>query len=121
AERAYQKSTNKQGFLITVLDRFSEYKFLDSMEEIPFDIEKDSLREIIEEKQKIFTHICICLDEDYMDLMAGIELSEIFSNTPCALNFTDESIQQSLMMTTTKTKKSLYSTGVIQDVLTKDY
>src|SRR5699024_1729799 len=68
-ERAYQKSTHKQGFLVTVLDRFSEYKFLYSMEEIPFDIEKDSLREIIEEKQKIFTHIFICLHEDYIDLM----------------------------------------------------
>src|SRR5699024_9705820 len=98
AERAYQKSTNKQGFLITVLDRFSEYKFLDSMEEIPFDIEKDSLREIIEEKQKIFTHIFICLDEDYIDLMEGIELSEIFSNTPIYMNFTDESIEQTFMI-----------------------
>src|SRR5699024_5521125 len=74
AEKAYQKSTNKQGPLITVLDRFSEYKFLDSMEEIPFDIEKDSLRENIEDKQKIFTHIFICLDEDYIYLMDGIEL-----------------------------------------------
>src|SRR5699024_3951472 len=120
-EKAYQKSTNKQGFLITVLDSFSEYKFLDSMEEIPFDIEKDSVREIIEEKQKIFTHIFICLDEDYIDLMEGIELSEIFSNTPIYMNFTEESIEQTFMIATTKTKKSLYSTGIIQDVLTKDY
>src|SRR5699024_1182488 len=57
AEKAYQKSTNEHGPLITVLDRFLEYKFLDNIEEIPFDIEKDSLREIIEEIQKIVTHI----------------------------------------------------------------
>lgn len=121
AEKAYQKSTNEHGPLITVLDRFLEYKFLDNIEEIPFDIEEDSLREIIEEKQNIFTHIFICLDEDYIDLMEGIELSEIFSNTPIYMNFTDESIEQTFMIATTKTKKSLYSTGIIQDVLTKDY
>src|SRR5699024_11621412 len=67
SERACQKSTNKQGVLITVLDRICEYKFLDSREEIPFDIEKDSLREIIEEKQKILTNIYICLVNIYID------------------------------------------------------
>src|SRR5699024_11802309 len=100
---------------------FLEYKLLNKIEDITFDIEKDSLREINEEKQKIFTHIFICLDEDYIDLMEGIELSEIFSNTPIYMNFTDESIEQTFMIATTKTKKSLYSTGIIQDVLTKDY
>jgi len=37
------------------------------------------------------------------------------------MNFKDESIEQTFMITTTKTKKTLYSTGIIQDVLTKEY
>src|SRR5699024_11831880 len=67
------------------------------------------------------SHIFICLDEDYIDLMEGIELSEIFAETPIYMNFTDEHIEQTLMIATTKTEKSLYSAGMKQDILTKDY
>lgn len=76
---------------------------------------------MIEEKKNIYTHIFICLDEDYIDLMEGIELSEIFPHIPIYMKFTDERIEQTIMISTTKTKKSLYSTGIIQDVLTKEY
>ena len=121
ANQLHLQNDNKQLLSMTVLDRFPEYKRMGHIEEIPFDIEKDSLKSLIDEKQATFTHIFICLDEDYIDLMEGIELSELFSNTPIYMNFTDESIEQTLMIATTKTKKSLYSTGIIQDVLTKDY
>src|SRR5699024_11411886 len=76
---------------------------------------------VIEDSSSNFTHIFICLDEDYIDLMEGIELSEIFEDTPIYMNFTDENIEQTLMIATTKTKKSLYSAGMKQDILTKDY
>ena len=59
--------------------------------------------------------------KDYIDLMEGIELSEIFPHIPIYMKFTDERIEQTIMISTTKTKKSLYSTGIIQDVLTKEY
>src|SRR5699024_333725 len=121
AEQLQLQSGNKHSFTMTVLDRFPEYKRLGNVEKIPFNIEKDSLKTLIEGKQATFTHIFICMEEDYIDLMEGIELSEVFSNTPIYMNFTDESIEQTFMIATTKTKKSLYSTGTIQDVLTKEY
>src|SRR5699024_12143117 len=105
----------------TMLDEFTQCEQQNHIKKVPFHIEKDSLKTVIEEQQRAFTHIFICLDEDYIDLLEGIELSEAFSNTPIYMNFTDESIEQTFMIATTKTKKSLYSTGIIQDVLTKDY
>src|SRR5699024_1542993 len=112
ANQLQLQNDNKQLLSITVLDRYAEYKLICNIKEMPSDTDKN---------QATFTHIFICLDEDYIDLMEGIELSELFSNTPIYMNFTDESIEQTLMIATTKTKKSLYSTGIIQDVLTKDY
>ena len=121
ARKSYHQSNRKQKMTITTLDKFLEYQLKNNIEKIPFDIEKDSLKGLIEEKKNIYTHIFICLDEDYIDLMEGIELSEIFPHIPIYMKFTDESIEQTIMISTTKTKKSLYSTGIIQDVLTKEY
>jgi len=121
AEEAHHQSRTNQKITMTILDEFPEYKQLNNIEKIPFNIEKDSVKTVIEEQQQVFTHIFICLDEDYIDLMEGIELSEIFSTTPIYMNFTDETIEQTFMIATTKTKKSLYSTGTNQDVLTKNY
>jgi len=120
AVRMYHQKM-KQKLSVTILDSFPEYTSPNRIEKIPFNIEKDSLETIIEENKRKFTHIFICLDEDYIDLMEGIELSETFSDTPIYMNFTDENIEQTLMIATTKTKKSLYSTGIMQDVLTRGY
>jgi len=45
----------------------------------------------------------------------------MFPTTPIYMNFTDESIEQTFMIATTKTKKTLYSIGTTQDILTKSY
>jgi len=121
AEKVLLQSRTNQQYSMTILDEFLKYEQVDNIEKVPFNLEKDSLKTVIEEQQKAFTHIFICLHEDYIDLMEGIELSEVFSNTPIYMNFTDESIEQTFMIATTKTEKSLYSTGTIQDVLTKEY
>lgn len=121
AEKAHRQSRTNQKLTMTILDEFQEYKQLNNIEKVPFKIEKDSIKTVIEEQQQEFTHIFICLDGDDIDLMEGIELSDMFPNTPIYMNFTDESIEQTFMIATTKTEKSLYSTGIIQDVLTKDY
>lgn len=121
ADRLYHQRGNKDPFTITVLDQFPEYTRSGHIEKIPFDIEKESLKTLIEKNQVKFTHIFICFDEDYIDLMEGIELSEVFSHTPIYMNFTDERIGQTFTIATTKTQKSLYSAGTIQDVLTKTY
>jgi|SRR5690625_2415447 len=120
-EKAHYQSGTNQTYTMTLLEKFPEYQQQDNVEKIPFDIRKESLKTVIEKQQKVFTHIFICLDEDYIDLMEGVELSEVFSDTPIYMNFTDESIEQTFMIATTKTEKSLYSTGTIQDVLTKKY
>ena len=121
ARKKHHESNSKQKLTITALDKFLDYQLKNNIEKIPFDIEIDSLKGLIEEKKNIYTHIFICLDEDYIDLMEGIELSEIFPHIPIYMKFTDERIEQTIMISTTKTKKSLYSTGIIQDVLTKEY
>src|SRR5699024_2376868 len=121
AEKAFQKTDTKQTLQVTVLDDFPERTLSGSIEKVPFHIEKDSLEAVISAHERRFTHIFICLDEDYIDLMEGIELSEIFAETPIYMNFTDEHIEQTLMIATTKTEKSLYSAGMKQDILTKDY
>ena len=121
AERTYQQTNMKQKLMMTILDEFPERTISERIEKIPFYIENDSLEAVIEDSSSKFTHIFICLDEDYIDLMEGIELSEIFADTPIYMNFTDENIEQTLMIATTKTKKSLYSAGMKQDILTKDY
>lgn len=118
---ATQKRNHEPPLEMTIVDRFPSYERRGSIEKIPFDIEVDSLKELIAEREDKFSHIFICLDEDYVDLMEGIELSEIFPTTPIYMNFTDESIEQTFMIATTKTKKTLYSIGTIQEVLTKEY
>ena len=121
AEKTFQQIDTKQTLQVTVLDNFPERTLSGNIEKVPFHIEKDSLEAVISAHERRFTHIFICLDEDYIDLMEGIELSEIFAETPIYMNFTDEHIEQTLMIATTKTEKSLYSAGMKQDILTKDY
>jgi len=118
--RALDVSSEKK-LTFTVLDHFSEEEKKGSIEVISFNIEIDSLRSFIAKRKDDYSYIFICLDEDYVDLMEGIDLSELFPNTPIYMNFTDESIEQTFLIATTKTKKSLYSIGTMQDVLTKDY
>src|SRR5699024_2217498 len=64
AKKAYHQSRTKQKYTITVMDEFLEYKQLDNVEKIPFNLEKESLKTVIEKQAKVFTHIFICLDED---------------------------------------------------------
>lgn len=121
AERIYREHSPAYPLNVTILDAFPKISHSNHIEKIPFQIEKDSLKNVIDEHQHKLTHIFICFDEDYIDLMEGIDLSETFPNTPIYMSFTDESIEQTLMIATTKTEKSLYSIGIVQDVLTKEY
>src|SRR5699024_8317839 len=106
---------------ITVLGDFTSRVNVENIEQIPYNIKEKSLTEILKSEQKRFTHIFICLDEDNMDLLEGIELSELFPEIPIYMNFTNESIEQTFMIATTETEKSLFSIGMMRDVMTKDY
>src|SRR5699024_11348300 len=104
----YIKVKIKNKLIFTVLDHFIKEEKKGSIEVISFNIEIDSLRSFIAKRKDDYSYIFICLDEDYVDLMEGIDLSELFPNTPIYMNFTDESIEQTFLIATTKTKKSLY-------------
>lgn len=121
AEALHEKRKVTKDLTITIFDDFAKREKWNDMEQVPFNKEEDTLSDVIAEQDNVFTHIFICLDQDYIDLMEGIELSEIFPTTPIYMNFKDESIEQTFMITTTKTRKTLYSTGIIQDILTKEY
>lgn len=121
AEKIAQLNLQDENFTMTILDAFSTYEQQGHVEKIPFDSEEDSLATVIKNHSIQFTQIFICLEEDYLDLMEGIELSEIFPLIPIYMHFTDESIQQTFRIVTTTTAKSLFSTGTIKDVLTTDY
>src|SRR5699024_3774713 len=121
ANKVTRQNELNQECSITVLGDFTSRANVGNMEKIPFNIKEESFTEILKSEQKRFTHIFICLDEDNMNLLEGIELSELFPEIPIYMNFTNESIEQTFMIATTETVKSLYSIGMMRDVITKDY
>src|SRR5699024_11010513 len=106
---------------ITVLGDFTSRANVGNMEKIPFNIKEESCTDILKIEQQRTTNICIWLDQDNMDMLEGIELSELFPEIPTYMNFTNESNEQTCMIATTETEKSLYSIGMMRDVITKDY
>ena len=52
--------------------------------------------------------------------MEGIDLSEIFPETPIFMNFSDKMIDHTFKIVTTESEKTLYSMGTLKDVLTKE-
>lgn len=122
AEKSYHRlCNNNERLKMTILGDFPEYKLIDNIEKIPFNMKNESLKNVVAKHYKLYTHIFICLDEDYIDLMEGIELSEIFLDTPIYMNLTDDSIEHTFRITAAGTPKTLFSSGTIRDVLTKEY
>lgn len=121
AEKCNERVGVMQDFSITVFDAFPVSDIAGRVRFVPFNSDTDELTAVIDAQEKVFTHMFICLDEDYIDLMEGIELSEYYRTTPIYMNIKDENIEQTFMITSTATEKTLYSTGVIQSVLTMEY
>src|SRR5690606_3960735 len=57
-----------------------------------FDIEVDPIESIVKEQDIPMTHIYVCLNEDNLDLLAGIELSNQLPHIPIYLEFSEGSI-----------------------------
>lgn len=112
---------SEEKLAITVLEDRETESLQDGMTFIPFREEEMDLQRVIEKTGQAYSHIFICLEEDYVDLMEGIELSEIFPTTPIYMNFTDEMIEQTLHITHTKTARTLYSMGTKRAVLTQQF
>lgn len=112
---------NKIQTAVTVLDVAETKIDHPQVKLLPFDVNHDEISQLIADKQADYTHIFVCLDEDYVDLMEGIELSDMLPTTPVYMSFTDESIAQMFTVVTTETEKTLESLGTMHDVLRQDY
>lgn len=51
----------------------------------PFDATSDSIETVIQQQDKLITHIYVCLPEEHLDLWAAIELSNQFPHIPIYL------------------------------------
>lgn len=85
-----------------------------------FDIESGILESIISNQEVPITHIYICLDEDYLDVLAGIELSSKFPTTPIFIEFPKNSMAGKWIRSEVSGTRLIYSTGTYEDVLTEE-
>ena len=85
-----------------------------------FDVMSDSIDTMIKEQNRPITHIYVCLHEDYLDLWAGIELSNQFPHIPIYLEFSDGSIAEKWIQSEVSGTRLIYSTGMFKDVMTEE-
>ena len=82
-----------------------------------FDVEADRLETIIHAQKNPITHIYVCLHEDNLDLLAGIELSNQFPHIPIYLEFSEGSIAEKWIQSEVSGTRLIYGTGTFRDVL----
>ncbi len=85
-----------------------------------FDIESETVEAIISDQEVPITHIYICLHEDYLDVLAGSELSNTFPTTPIYIEFPKKSIAEKWIQSEVSGERLIYSTGTYEDVLTEE-
>lgn len=86
----------------------------------PFDVEVDQLESIINELETPLTHIYVCLHEDKLDLLAGIELSNQLPHVPIYLEFSEGGIADKWIQSEVSGTRLIYGTGTFKDILTED-
>lgn len=85
-----------------------------------FDVEVDRLETIINHQDIPITHIYVCLHEDKLDLLAGIELSNQLPHIPIYLEFSEGGIVDKWIQSEVSGKRRIYGTGTFKDVLTEE-
>jgi len=91
----------------------SQYTF------IPFDAETDNLEQFIENDQQDFDFIFICLEENYLDLIEGINLSERFPDVPIFIHL-EHNVRVMNHLLSFHTGP-LYTMESLQDILTLEH
>lgn len=91
-----------------------------SMQLQSFDVETEQIESMIKGQDIPVTHIYICLHEDYLDVLAGIELSNAFPTTPIFIEFAKNSIAEKWIESEGSHARHIYSTGTFEDVLKED-
>lgn len=86
----------------------------------PFDVEVDGLESIINGLDTPLTHIYVCLHEDKLDLLAGIELSNQLPHIPIYLEFSEGGIADKWIQSEVSGTRLIYGTGTFKDILTED-
>ena len=85
-----------------------------------FDVEVDRLESIIKGQDIPLTHIYVCLHEDKLDLLAGIELSNQLPHIPIYLEFSEGGIVDKWIQSEVSGTRLIYGTGTFKDILTED-
>lgn len=85
-----------------------------------FDIETDHIETIINNQTLPISHIFVCLHEDKLDLLAGIELSSQFPEIPIYLEFSENGIVDKWIESEVSGNRLIYGTGTFKDILTED-
>ncbi|MBO1002224.1 NAD-binding protein [Pseudogracilibacillus auburnensis] len=96
-------------------DQVAELEFLE------FDINSQSLVQFVEDRYEPFTHIYLCLHDDYLDVMEGIELSKRYPHIPVFMNFNKHGIIEKWIQGEASDSHLLYSTGTFAEVLNEAY
>lgn len=95
-------------------DKVGQFKFT------VFNSDEESLMQYLYKHER-YSHIYLCLHDDYIDVTEGIELSNAYQDTPIFMKYKKSgSIGQWLDTMTNKTHK-IYSTGTFDDVLDEDF
>ncbi len=84
------------------------------------DVTTDSLHSFLDQHESSMTAIFICLHEDSLDYIEGIELSNRYPATPIFLQFQKDGIMEKWLASESVRTNRLYSMGTFADVLTAE-
>ncbi len=87
---------------------------------VTFDVETNHLESIINEQDIPISHIFVCLHEDKLDLLAGIELSNRLPDIPIFLEFSEGGIVDKWIQSEVSGTRLIYGTGTFKEILTED-
>lgn len=85
-----------------------------------FDIKNDSLEATIQEQEQPVTDIFICLDDDDLDLWAGIELSNKFPQIPIYIEYSEGSFAEKWIQSEASGDRLIFSLGTFPEILTAE-
>lgn len=124
---------NKNKLKITVIDKAApqaEKRWLrnypNSEKEVKIDfhqadITEENLESIIQAYLPSVTHIFVCLDDDYTDMMEGVELARKISNIPIFIKMNQDGLVSKWIHENADSFQNLYRFGYLQDILNEEY
>lgn len=87
---------------------------------LSFDVESDNVIRFIQAQKTPITHIYVCLHEDNLDLLAGMELSNHFPHIPIFIEYSEDSIAEKWIQSRISGTRLIYSTGTLNQILNEE-